>query len=173
MTTDGIVSLRAIEPCDIDIILGWENDTREWTASTTAAPFSRRIIEEYVLTYDADPFSARQLRLMVEAQGRTVGAVDIFDFDPVNRRAGIGVVIDRGDRRHGYALRALRLLELYCHRRLGMHQLWAVTAEANHAARQLLLSAGYGCTGRMNDWLCDGKSYAATLFYQRILPSGN
>lgn len=169
LLSDGTVTLRAMEPADIDTILAWENDTREWTSATTAAPFSRRNIEDYVLTYDADPFSARQLRLMVESEERTVGAIDLFDFDPVNRRAGVGLVIDRRARGCGHAVRALALMSRYASCRLGIHQLWAVTAVENLPARGMLRKAGYTLSGTLRQWLRTPAGYADALFFQLLI----
>lgn len=170
LLSDGTLSLRALEPGDIDTIFEWENDTRLWTSATTAAPFSRRNIEDYVLTYDADIFSAKQLRLMVCVDGVTVGAADLFDFDPVNRRAGIGLVIGEPFRRRGYALRALALLSRYCRERIGMHQLWALVGADNAPSRAMLTAAGYEISGRMRSWLRTGTSYGDAYFYQLLLP---
>lgn len=169
LLTDGTVTLRAVEPDDIDTILAWENDTREWTSATTAAPFSRRNIEEYVLTYDADIFAARQLRLMIDTAEGTVGAADLFDFDPINRRAGIGVVTDRGSRRRGYASRAVEIMARYCAERIGIHQLWAVASVENTASRRLLEGTGFVAGGRLHSWLREGERYIDAYIYQRLL----
>ena len=168
--SDGTVTLRALEPADIDTVLEWENDTRMWTSATTAAPFSRRNIEEYVLTYDADIFSARQLRLMICVDGVAVGAADLFDFDPVNRRAGIGVVVGEPFRRRGYAARALALLARYCRDRIGMHQLWAIVRADNASSRSMLAAAGYDTCGRLRSWLRHGTTYTDAYLYQLLLP---
>lgn len=170
LLSDGNLVMRALEPGDIDIILEWENDTRLWTSATTAAPFSRRNIEDYVLTYDADIFSARQLRLMICVDGVAVGAADIFDFDPVNRRAGIGLVIGEPFRRRGYGLRALALLARYCRERIGMHQLWAIVGADNAPSRAMLAGAGYEISGRLRSWLRSGTSYTDAYIYQLLLP---
>jgi diamine N-acetyltransferase len=42
------VSLRALEPSDIDFLCEIENDTSAWKMSNTLAPFSRFQIEQYV-----------------------------------------------------------------------------------------------------------------------------
>lgn len=38
----------------------------------------------------------RQLRLMIElkAENLVIGSVDLFEYDPHNNRAGIGILID-------------------------------------------------------------------------------
>ncbi len=169
LLSDGLVTLRPPEPYDIEIILGWENDTRAWTSATTAAPFSRRNIEEYVMTYDPDIFASRQLRLIVETEGRAMGAIDLFDFDPVNRRAGLGIVIDAEARRRGLALRALTLMARYGRERIGLHQIWALVAADNDPSRALFARAGYAIAGRLRSWLRRGESYSDAYIYQLLL----
>ncbi len=67
---------------------------------------------------------SRQLRLMIVDHGHTAGAIDLFEFDPVNRRAGIGIVIDPSMRGRGIATGAIALFARLCGERLGIHQLW-------------------------------------------------
>lgn len=90
------------------------------------APLSRHAIAEYIANYDADIFAARQLRLIVveNATGNAAGAVDLYDFDPLSLRAGIGIIIDENARGHGFGTRALTLLWQYASLHLGMNQLW-------------------------------------------------
>lgn len=56
------ITLRALEPVDVDTLYRWENDTRIWEAGSTLAPFSRKQLWDYIDTYDGDIYAARQLR---------------------------------------------------------------------------------------------------------------
>ena len=170
LLSDGIIQLRALEPSDIDTLLRWENDSRAWASSTTAAPFSRHIIEQYVLAYDTDVFASRQLRLMIVDHGHTAGAIDLFEFDPVNRRAGIGIVIDPSMRGRGIATGAIALFARLCGERLGIHQLWAISAVSNTPARHMLETARFAIAGRLKSWIRQGSSYVDAYFYHLILP---
>ena len=108
----GICRLRALEPSDLDALYGWENDTDVWRVSGTLAPFSRHVLSRLIEEQQFDIYATRQMRLVVESlAGEMVGAVDLFEFDPHNRRAGVGIIIDAAHRRKGYALAALRALE--------------------------------------------------------------
>ena len=42
------ITLRAMEPSDIDLIYKWENDTSLWTVSDTVAPYSREALMLYI-----------------------------------------------------------------------------------------------------------------------------
>lgn len=171
LLSDGRIRLRAVEPSDLDLIMKWENDSSLWSVGVTVAPFSRRIIEEYIASYTADIYSSCQLRLMVEliATEETVGMVDLYDFSPVNLRAGVGVLIDGDFSRRGIGLASLLLLERYCFERLGIHSLYATIPQNNLASRRLFEKAGYRISGRLRSWLRHGSSYADAFLVQRML----
>ncbi|MDE6048786.1 MAG: GNAT family N-acetyltransferase [Paramuribaculum sp.] len=170
LLSDDMVHLRALEPADAERLYLWENDTRMWNVGCATAPFSRKQLEEYIATYDADIYSARQLRLMVveNESGCAVGTADLYDFDPVNQRAGVGILISEEYRGRRYGERAVRLLERYGFMRLGLHQLWAVVPESNSPCRNLFEQAEYRITGRLRSWLRRGKSYEDAYLYQRL-----
>lgn len=167
---DGVILLRALEPSDVDITLKWENDSRLWHLGDTKAPFSRRQIEEYVATYDGDIFSAGQLRLIVESvdSGSALGAVDLYNFDAINRRSAVGILIDEQYRRNGIALRALTLLCDYVYRRLGLRQLWALCASYNTESIGLFTKSDFRQSGRLESWIRDGDQWYDAFVMQRI-----
>ena len=85
--------LRALEAEDVDLLYVWENDPAVWGVSGTLAPFSRHTLRRFLDEQRFDLYAARQLRLVVETlDGRAVGLVDLFEFEPVDLRAGIGIL---------------------------------------------------------------------------------
>lgn len=169
--TDDKITLRALEPSDIDVMYRWENDAELWRYGSTVAPFSRKQIWEYISGYDSDIFSARQLRLMIvdNATGEAVGALDLTDFDPVNQRAAIGIFVDKSRQRMGYASSAVELVTGYCAERLGMHQLWAIVPADNSPSRSLFTSCGFKISGRLQSWVKTRTSYCDAYIYQKFI----
>ena len=113
----GDISLRAPEPEDIELLYRWENDTSIWQLGSTISPFSKFTLRKYIEESERSIFETGQLRLMIQVveTGQTVGTVDLFDFDPVNQRAGIGILIgDTGARKKGYAKQAVEAMINYC-----------------------------------------------------------
>ena len=120
-----IIKLRAVEPEDINLLYEWENNTEIWTVSNTFAPFSKYILKQYIENSHLSIFETGQLKFMVKlkAENRTVGAVDLFEFDIFHRRAGVGILINNKlDRKQGYAASALSLLVEYSFYYLQLHQ---------------------------------------------------
>lgn len=165
-----ICRLRALEPADLDAMYGWENDTNVWRVSGTSAPFSRHVLSRLIEEQQFDIYATRQMRLVVESQhGELVGAVDLFEFNPQNLRAGVGIVIDAVHRRHGYALDALSALEWYVREVLHLKQLWCSVTEDNLASQQLFARAGYTECGRRKSWILTPDGALDEVLFQKLL----
>ena len=165
--------LRAPEPADIDIIFRWENDTSIWHLGNTLTPYSRFAIEQFVLNTDNDIFASKQLRLMIDChssgvKASTVGSIDLFDFDPYNKRAGIGILIDESSRRQGYAFEALNLLISYCFKTLNLHQLYCNIEKSNEESISLFKKAGFTPCGIKKEWLLHEGQWTDELMFQLI-----
>lgn len=171
MLTDSIITLRAPEPGDIDLLYIWENDASIWEDGAVRAPMSRKMIFDYVNNYSPDPGLACQLRLIItlNATNSPIGCVDLYDYDTLNRRSGVGIVIDEAHRNRGYGKAAVELLASYCHKSLGLHQLWAIVSRCNQASLALFNSCGFRSCGSLKSWIRTGETYRDALFFQRIL----
>lgn len=172
LLSDQRITLRAPEPDDLELLYAWENDTRLWTVGRANAPYSRSQLAEYISNYDADIYSQRQLRMIIveNATSQAIGAIDLYDFDPVNLRAGVGILVDSSHGNSGFASAAICLLERYCSVRLGLHQLWAIVPDDNSACLALFRKAGYVTCGHMKSWIRCGRSYTSALMFQHMLP---
>jgi diamine N-acetyltransferase len=167
---DNLVSLRALEPADIDLLYSWENSEENWTVSQTISPFSKHILALYIQNSDKDIYESRQLRLMIDTlQGETVGAIDLFDFDPYNSRVGIGILVHRVENRSkGYASAALALMIDYCFEKLGLHQVYANILTENEHSIRLFGKAGFRMTGTKKDWVREGGTWLDENIFQLI-----
>ena len=88
------VSLRAMEPEDLDTLYTLENDRTVWGVSATNVPYSRSVLIDYITSSKSDVYADGQVRLMVDnEEGETVGTVDLTNFDPKHRRAELGIAI--------------------------------------------------------------------------------
>ncbi len=154
------VLLRAVEPSDIEKLYLWENDMQMWHQSNTKAPFSKYLMEQYVMNAQQDIYAAKQLRLMIDTnkgEYKTVGCIDLFDFDPANRRAGIGILIDENDRGKGYGKESLELMIDYVFDTLNLHQLFCNILETNEVSLNIFKAVGFKEVGLKRDWtMVDG-----------------
>lgn len=164
------IQLRAPELSDMDFMFHIENDTRLWTVSACKVPYSRYQLQQYVETNAHDLYVDKQVRLMIDdvSNNQVVGAIDLFDFDPSNHRAEVGVVIERSARGRGFAQDALSLVCSYASRMLALHQLYAYILVDNEAAIRLFTSCGFTKVALLSEWVMVEGVYKDVYIYQRI-----
>ncbi len=161
-----LIALRALEPKDIDLLYSWENDTKFWEVSHTQTPFSRYLLEKYLETVHLDIYTTKQLRLVIENTAKSpIGLLDLFDFEPFHKRAGVGILVHNDFQNLGYASEALRLLRNYAKKNLGLHQLYANIQEKNTKSLALFEKQGFEIIGLKKDWIktVDGWENEITL----------
>lgn len=163
--------LRALEPADLDFLYTLENDTSVWKIGNTVTPFSKFVLEQYLDNAALDIYTVKQLRLvMCNHSHKTIGAIDLYDFDPLHRRTGVGIVVAAPYRGKGYAAEALQLLLQYCRHILQLHQVYCSVTATNTFSLQLFTKAGFTETGLRKEWLRkpDG-SWEDVVELQRLL----
>lgn len=166
-----MISLRALEPDDLEFIYELENDPSIWGVSDTLAPVSRHALREYLEHATADFYVVRQLRLVIttEISGPAVGVVDLFDYDPLHQRAGVGITIRASERRHGYARQALELLKNHARDVLRLHQIYATVGADNVASLKLFRAVGFRRVGTRQGWLRTAHGWTDAVEWQCLL----
>ena len=164
------INLRALEPEDINFLYKEENTMEQWEVSTTQAPFSKYLLEQYLNNAHLDIYEAKQLRLVIEHKDTSspIGLIDLFDFEPQHHRAGIGILISKDFRAKGYAKEALELLHSYCKDYLQLKQLYANIIFDNKKSIQLFTQQGYQLSGTKKDWICYKGLFKDVLLFQKI-----
>ncbi|GGG38190.1 acetyltransferase [Dokdonia pacifica] len=173
------IFLRALEPEDLQSIHRIENDERLWSVSETVVPFSVYSIKEYIANAHKDIYEVKQLRLAIcnTVSKELIGLIDLFDYDPHNARAGVGILIEAKENRgKGYGKEALDLILNYVRSHLKLHQLYANILEDNIASIQLFTNAGFVKIGVKKDWRrVNGEgvrfreSYKNEVLFQHLL----
>jgi len=163
------IKLRSPELKDLDFLFEIENDTSLWHLSNTLSPFSHFDLEQYILLADKDIFHTKQLRFIIEVNKSTVvGIVDLFDFDPINKRAGIGIIIKDNDKQKGFASEALEILFEYSTKILDLHQLYCNIESNNKVSLKLFEKKGFVIAGTKKEWNNRDGVWVDELFLQKI-----
>jgi len=164
------IKLRALEPADIELLYLWENDSNTWILSNTQTPFSKFVLEQYIESSHLDIYTNKQLRLVIcDLNNNALGCIDLFDFDPNNKRAGIGILIaQQKDKQKGYASEALKLLIYYAFSTLNLHQLYCNIMCDNIESLQLFKRHGFEIAGTKKEWIRVGNIFLDELSLQLI-----
>jgi len=162
--------LRALEPEDLEFLFDMENKETHWKVSGTIAPFSRYILKQYLENAHKDIYEVKQLRLVIAENDTaiTLGMIDLFDFEPVHKRAGIGILLAKAHRGKGYASEALELLCKYAFKYLGLHQVYANITTDNKTSLHLFEQREFKLIGIKKEWIKYKETYLDEATYQRI-----
>lgn len=156
------ISLRKIEPTDLPFLYQWENDASAWADGANHNPLSQQDLREYISSTTGDIYKDGQLRLVIQSVspqgGLTIGCVDLFDFDPRNRRAALGMYIVPEHRGKGVGHEALAKIEEYVFDFLHLRCLYAVIAQNNTACSAIFEHAGYILSSPLKNWTLESDA---------------
>jgi diamine N-acetyltransferase len=172
------VYLRALEPDDVEILYQWENDHTLWHLSNTVTPLSRFTLEQYIMSAGQDIYATRQFRLMIDLVSpqdgiKTIGSIDLFEYEPAHQRAGVGILIHEKFRGKGYASEALGLLITYARETLQLHQLFANISGENSDSIRLFENRGFSYIGTKKEWNRIRNRWYNESMFQLILQPDN
>ena len=165
------IRLRALEPEDLELLYEWENNDAYWPISNTVTPFSRFTLKRYLENSHKNIYETGQLRLMIDhiEDKVTIGTIDIFDFDPFHKRAGVGILIaNESYRRKGLASMSLNCLVEYCFKTLQLHQLYCNILANNSESMELFKKQGFVRAGIKKDWVHSADGYMDEHMFQLI-----
>ncbi|BAV94512.1 GNAT family N-acetyltransferase [Ichthyobacterium seriolicida] len=165
------VNLRALEPSDIDVLYQWENDTDIWGISQTSTPFSRKILKDYLDNVHLDIFTTKQVRLMIEnnISGIPLGTIEMFDFDPQNQRAGIGILVyEKENRNRGIGRESLNLFIKYAFDILYLNQIFCNILTENKESVALFENLGFQKIGIKKKWIRLKDGFKDEYMFQLI-----
>lgn len=164
------IHLRALEPEDLDFLYTIENNESFWEVSSTQTPFSRFILEQYIVNSHQDIYEAKQLRLIIadNTSKGSVGMIDLFEYNPQHKRAGIGILIIENEQNKGYASEALELLIDYSFNQLNLHQIFANITADNIKSLQLFKKYNFKKIGIKKDWLFSKGVFKDEVLFQLL-----
>ena len=168
------IKLRAIEPEDLDVLYRWENDADLWKFGATITPYSKFALKEYIAESRFDIFQSKQLRLMIvwKENNESVGTIDLYDFDPMNQRAGVGILIDSAYRGTGIGKQTLKLIQDYAFEVLLVKQLFAHIPKQNKISLKLFSNSGYTNTACLKNWIKTNGGFEDIYVMQLINEKG-
>ena len=163
-------NLRALEPEDLEFLYTIENNESFWEISHTQTPFSKYILKQYLENAHLDIFEAKQLRLLIEEKStkRQIGLIDLFDFNPQHKRAGIGILIHPDFQKNGFAFEALSILIDYAFKYLNVHQLYANITANNSKSISLFTKHKFKKVGIKKDWILSEGKFKDEILFQLI-----
>jgi diamine N-acetyltransferase len=167
------IILRAPEVSDLDVLYLWENDPEIWHISNTLVPFSKYILKKFIENSHLSILETKQVRFMIDLKNDNkhipIGTIDLFDYEPLHSRIGIGILIkEEKNRQKGYASEALSLALNYCFNFLQINQVFCNILIDNEISIKLFKKFGFEITGCKKQWLKINNHYKDEYILQLI-----
>jgi diamine N-acetyltransferase len=164
------INLRALEPEDLEFLYQIENNESFWEVSHTQTPFSKYVLKQYLENAHLDIYESKQLRLLIEEKStkKQLGMIDLFDFNPQHKRAGVGIVIHPDFQKNRFASEALSLLISYSFSHLQLHQLFANITLDNDKSLALFKKQNFVKIGIKKDWILSEGKFKDEVLFQLI-----
>lgn len=145
MIQSGGVYLRAPERSDIPAFVEWFGDWRTVRTLALRAPMSLASEERWFerMLDDQGKGGYMFVSCLLE-DDRPLGTIGLFDLDPYNGSAGLGISIGRPqDRGRGYGTAALRALLGFAFGQLRLERVWLDVYDMNPSARRVYERVGF------------------------------
>ena len=151
MITGELVSLRAPEDRDLDVIFEIYADIDTWEERGPRPPivipraeFEERFRSQLTANQDDAHF-------IIDVDGTAVGRTDLFGIDNLARSAEVGISLHPTARGHGYGTDALRLVVEFGFVRRNLHRIHLTTLASNAGALACYRRVGFVEEGRLRE----------------------
>lgn len=114
--------------------------------------------------------SSGELKLYGFAEkDQPVGCIELYNYDPINRRAAVGIVVSNEYRHKGHGQAMVNALTQFCQSNTSLHQIYADIAATNLPSLLIFRRAGYQHCATLRDWVIRADQFVDTYRYQLIL----
>jgi diamine N-acetyltransferase len=163
------ITLRALEPQDLDFLFSTENNESFWEISSTQTPYSKYVLKKYIENAHQDIYEAKQFRFVItNIQDIPIGMIDLFDFNPQHKRVGVGILVLPKYQNKKVGSEALELLIDYAFSYLHIHQLYANITSDNIKSIHLFEQFNFKKTGLKKDWIFTQNQFKDEILFQLI-----
>ena len=150
---------------DLSQMLSWENDLKKNQYTDFPVNYTSSQIENF-LNSEHDLLLHNQVRYTLELNSFAVGCVDLYDYDVVNARAGVGIYVDVKFRNRGIASKSLKLLKSISNERYLISNLYADIMSENKVSIKIFENADFIKNGLKKNWIRTENSFQDVFFYQ-------
>lgn len=156
-----VVTLRAIELADLELLSCWSNSPEIWrNLGGWHFPYSQLSTETYIKNIDNNSMNYQNFAIEVENEG-LIGTTNLTHIDWKNRNCSNGIMLgDIGSRGKGYALDTIITIMRYAFKELGMHRLDAEIISLNQRSVNFYTKkCGWKIEGKKQDWFYRDGQY--------------
>ncbi len=170
LLSSDIIRLRKPEPEDLEFLYNIENNPEFWFISDSKSPYSKWQLKQHIENSVYDIYTNKELRLIIEVTNtnNSIGIIDLFEFDPLHKRIGLGILLDSKYREKGYASKSIKMVIDYCFIVLEINQIWCNIDADNIKSIKLFKNLGFKQNGVLQNWKILNGKFKDVLFLQKF-----
>ncbi|TSB23293.1 GNAT family N-acetyltransferase [Psychrobacter sp. YGAH215] len=156
-----VVTLRAIEVEDLELLSIWSNSPELWENLVGwHFPYSKLSTEQYIKNINNNNITYQNLAIETEELG-LIGTINLVDIDWKNRNASNGIMLgDKDSRGKGYALDAVMTMMRYAFKELNLKRLDAEMIDYNNRSINFYTKkCGWVIEGKKENWFYRNGQY--------------
>jgi diamine N-acetyltransferase len=160
-----IIQLRDPEDTDVPFLLNIENDLNNQFFSSRLRFYSENEVK-YFVQKKQNLLMDLQYRYMIIHEFKPVGCIDLIDFDLVNSRAELGILIEEKYRRNGFGYGAIEEIKSIIHKEHSLKQIYAEVLSNNLPSIHLFEKSGFQECGCKKKWIRKENGFVDLNLYQ-------
>jgi len=162
---DDVVTLRAIDENDADVLLEMINDPE---IEGSVVGYSYPVFLNQQKKWIAELKNDSTVRYMIDYKEEPVGVISISSLDLKNRCGNLNIKLVQKARGNGVATKAVKLLVDYCFNQLNLNCVYANVLENNEASNKLWRKLGFHFDGRLRQRVYKNGEYHDLCSYSLL-----
>lgn len=137
------LKLRLLELKDLDFLYSVENNKSYFKFSSHPQYYSKEELKEFISNSTDDITIYNQLRFVVDLNNKPIGLIDLFNYNPKRKNAGVGIIILEEFQNQNFGSKSLELLIAYAWEKLDLLSLYANIDPSNFKSISLFEKHGF------------------------------
>lgn len=163
------IYIRALEPEDLEFIYLNENSPNIWQWGGQRNIFSKYDLMRFIESSHQDITITTQKKFVIVLKDgdKRVGTVDLYDYDAINRRVSLGLILYSSEQRgNGYGTETVEFMLKFCFEQLSVHQVYCEVQVSNNTSIALFEKCGFVCCGEKKDWVMNNGKWEDVKCFQ-------
>ena len=137
------LKLRLLQLKDLDFLYSVENNQNYFKFSSHPQYYSKEELKEFISNSTDDITIYNQLRFVVDLNDNPIGLIDLFNYNPKRKNAGVGIIILEEFQNQNFGSKSLELLISYAWEKLDLLSLYANIKTTNKNSIKLFEKYGF------------------------------
>ena len=137
------LKLRLLQLKDLDFLYSVENNQNYFKFSSHPQYYSKEELKEFISNSTDDITIYNQLRFVVDLNDNPIGLIDLFNYNPKRKNAGVGIIILEEFQNQNFGSKSLELLISYAWEKLDLLSLYANIKPSNQNSIKLFEKYGF------------------------------